>query len=179
MTDPKSLQGHLLLHRTSFNAGAHLPLKSLLLPRVPLANSQPQENGHLTNGNTANTIPPHTILFASPTGSLATLTSVSETSYRRLSSLMSQLINTLPHPAGLNPKAYRMPPSATQTKASMGPGVDAGGGRNIVDGVVLARWMELASGRRAEIAGRVGYSGSEEVRADLEGVLGWSGLGYF
>ncbi|KAK7718376.1 mRNA cleavage and polyadenylation factor subunit [Diaporthe eres] len=176
---PKSLQGHLLLHRTSFNVGAHLPVKSLLLPRVPLANSQPQENGHLTNGNTANTISPHTILFASPTGSLATLTSVSETSYRRLSSLMSQLINTLPHPAGLNPKAYRMPPSATQTKASMGPGVDAGGGRNIVDGVVLARWMELASGRRAEIAGRVGYSGSEEVRADLEGVLGWSGLGYF
>ncbi|KAG6368515.1 hypothetical protein INS49_002725 [Diaporthe citri] len=176
---PKSLQGHLLLHRTSFNVGAHLPVKSLLLPRVPLANSQPQENGHLTNGNTANTVPPHTILFASPTGSLATLTSVSETSYRRLSSLMSQLINTLPHPAGLNPKAYRMPPSATQTKASMGPGVDAGGGRNIVDGAVLARWMELASGRRAEIAGRVGYSGSEEVRADLEGVLGWSGLGYF
>lgn len=92
---------------------------------------------------------------------------------------MSQLINTLPHTAGLNPKAYRMPPSATQTKASMGPGVDAGGGRNIVDGAVLARWMELASGRRSEIAGRVGYSGAEEVRAELEGVLGWSGLGYF
>ncbi|KAI3393261.1 hypothetical protein diail_4520 [Diaporthe ilicicola] len=176
---PKSLQGHLLLHRTSFNVGAHLPVKSMLLPRVPLANSQPQENGHLTNGNTPNTISPHSILFASPTGSLATLTSVSETSYRRLSSLMSQLINTLPHPAGLNPKAYRMPPSATQTKASMGPGVDAGGGRNIVDGAVLARWMELASGRRAEIAGRVGYSGAEEVRAELEGVLGWSGLNYF
>ncbi|KAJ0122428.1 uncharacterized protein J7T55_002941 [Diaporthe amygdali] len=176
---PKSLQGHLLLHRTSFNVGAHVPVKSMLLPRVPLPNSQPQENGHLTNGIAANTISPHTILFASPTGSLATLISVSETSYRRLSSLMSQLINTLPHPAGLNPKAYRMPPSATQTKASMGPGVDAGGGRNIVDGVVLARWMELASGRRAEIAGRVGYSGSEEVRSELEGVLGWSGLSYF
>lgn len=167
------------MHRTSFNTGAHIPVKSLLLPRVASAQSQPQENGHLTNGDAAKTITPHTILFASPAGSLATLTSVSETSYRRLSSLMSQLINTLPHAAGLNPKAYRMPPSATQTKASMGPGVDAGGGRNIVDGAVLARWMELASGRRAEIAGRVGYSGSEEVRAELEGVLGWSGLAYF
>ncbi|KAJ4297010.1 mRNA cleavage and polyadenylation factor subunit [Collariella sp. IMI 366227] len=29
---PKSLQGHLLLHRTTFNTGAHHPTKSLLLP---------------------------------------------------------------------------------------------------------------------------------------------------
>lgn len=155
-----------------------------MLPRVTLPNSQPQENGtHLTNGNASGpstgTIAPQILLLASPTGSLATFTSLSETSYRRLSSLTAQIINTLPHPAGLNPKAYRLPPSATQTTAKMAPGVDAGVGRNIVDGVVLARWTELASGRRGEIAGRVGYSGPEEVRAELEGVLGWSGLSYF
>lgn len=72
-----------------------------------------------------------------------------------------------------------MPPSATQTTAKMPPGVDAGVGRNIVDGVVLSRWTELASGKRGEMASRVGYSGPEEVRAELEGVLGWSGLSYF
>ncbi|ROW14736.1 hypothetical protein VPNG_03729 [Cytospora leucostoma] len=181
---PKSLQGHILLHRTSFNVGAHLPTKSLMLPRVVLPNSQPQENGaYLTNGNSSKTSPgtiaPQTVLLASPTGSLATINSLSETSYRRLSSLTAQLINTLPHPAGLNPKAYRMPPSLTQTTAKMPPGVDAGVGRNIVDGAVLSRWTELASGRRGEISGRVGYSGPEEVRAELEGVLGWSGLSYF
>jgi cleavage and polyadenylation specificity factor subunit 1 len=107
------------------------------------------------------------------------INSLSETTYRRLSSLTAQLINTLPHPAGLNPKAYRMPPSATQTTARMPPGVDAGVGRNIVDGAVLSRWTELASGKRGEMASRVGYSGPEEVRAELEGVLGWSGLNYF
>lgn len=92
---------------------------------------------------------------------------------------MSQLITTLPHHAGLNPKAYRMPPSATQTTAQMAPGIESGVGANIVDAAVLARWNELASGRRGEIAGRVGFAGPEEVRGELEGVLGWSGLSYF
>lgn len=98
------------------------------------------------------------------------------------------------------------------------PGVDAGIGRNIVDGKILERFMELGTGKRQEIAGRAGYvvgttnggvnpAGSgkvmgngglslvglrnglhgqegggmewEEVRGELGGVLGWSGLGYF
>ncbi|KAF3764616.1 hypothetical protein M406DRAFT_278172 [Cryphonectria parasitica EP155] len=180
---PKSLQGHLLLHRTTFNTGANLPTKSMMLPRVPLPPLRGQENGaDLKNGDAKSqpgSLPTQILLFASPTGSLAALNPLSEASYRRLSSLTSQLINTLPQPAGLNPKAYRMPPSATQTTAKMGPGIDSGVGTNIVDGAILARWNELASGRRGEIAGRAGYSETEEVRAELEGLLGWGGLSYF
>lgn len=177
--DPKSLQGHLLLHRTTFNVGAHLPTKSLLLPRVVTARGAQETT---TNGDTkpnAGTLPLQILLLASPTGSLAALSPLSETSYRRLSSLVSQLITTLPHHAGLNPKAYRMPPSATQTTAQMAPGIESGVGANIVDAAVLARWNELASGRRGEIAGRVGFAGPEEVRGELDGVLGWTGLSYF
>lgn len=186
--DPKSLQGHLLLHRTTFNVGANLPTRSLMLPRVPLpAGARAQENGApLPNGGadaatrpTPGALPPQILLLASPTGALAAVTALPETSYRRASSLVSQLINTLPHPAGLNPKAYRMPPSATQTTARTAPGIESGVGTGIVDGAVLARWTELASGRRGEIAGRVGYAAPEEVRAELEGLLGWSGLAYF
>lgn len=154
-----------------------------MLPRVPQPASRTQENGtHLINGDAKaqpGSLPPQILLLASPTGSLATLNALSETPYRRLSSLASQLINTLPHPAGLNPRAHRMPHSATQTTAKMAPGIESGVGTNIVDGVILARWSELASGRRGEIAGRVGYAGPEEVRAELEGLLGWSGLTYF
>lgn len=180
--DPKSLQGHLLLHRTSFNVGANTPTKSMMLSRAPLPTSRSRENGTHLNDEAKSqpgSLQPQTILFASNTGSLAALSALSEASYRRLSSLTSQLITTLPHPGGLNPKAYRMPPSATQTTARMAPGIDSGVGTNIVDGAILARWNELASGRRGEIAGRVGYSGTEEVRAELEGLLGWSGLSYF
>lgn len=155
----------------------------MMLPRVPLPTSRGQENGtHLTNGDYKSqpgTLPPQTLLFASPTGSLATLNALSEASYRRLSSLTSQLINTLPHVAGLNPKAHRMPASATQTTAKMAPGIDSGVGTSIVDGAILARWNELASGKRGEIAGRAGCSGAEEVRTELEGLLGWGALSYF
>ena len=127
----------------------------------------------------AATLPPQILLLASTTGALAALMPVSESAYRHLSSLASQLATSLPHVAGLNPKAYRLPPSATQILAKMPPGVDAGVGRNIVDGALLARWAELSSGRRGEVAGRVGFNGAEEVRTELEMVLGWGGMAYF
>ena len=61
----------------------------------------------------------------------------------------------------------------------MGSGKDAQegmvGGRTVVDGGMLLRWMELGSQRRAEVASRVGV-GVEEVREDLVALMG--GLGY-
>jgi len=80
----------------------------------------------------------------------------------------------VPPPAGLNPRAYRAPASSAPA-----PGVDAGMGRSIVDGAVLARWAELGAGRRAEVAGKVGFDGADEVRGELRRVLGWGGLAYF
>lgn len=58
------------------------------------------------------------------------------------------------------------------------PGVDAGMGRNIIDGALLARWNELGAGKKAEIAGRVGFADVDEVREVLREVLGTNGLGY-
>ena len=69
------------------------------------------------------------------------------------------------------------------------PGVDAhsgsgggGGGASggtVVDGGLLARWTELGAGRRAEVAGRVGFNvGVDDVRDVLREVLGPAGLGY-
>ena len=60
-------------------------------------------------------------------------------------------------------------------------GVDSAAGRSaaVVDGEVLARWAELGSAKRSEISGRGGYDDVGEMRSELEGVLGWSGLSYF
>ncbi|KAH8883832.1 hypothetical protein GQ53DRAFT_846646 [Thozetella sp. PMI_491] len=170
---PKSLQGHLLLHRTSFNTGAHHPTSSLLLPKTTVPGGSGAAAASTANENEPAQQPQH-LLLASPTGVLATLAPLSEASYRRLSSLTTQLTNSLPNVGGLNPKAYRMPAASCPAT-----GVDAGMGRAIVDGAVLARWAELGAGRRAEVAGRVGFNSPQEVRSELEGVLGWSGLAYF
>ncbi|KAK4672382.1 mRNA cleavage and polyadenylation factor subunit [Podospora pseudopauciseta] len=165
---PKSLQGHLLLHRTSFSTGAHHVTKSLLLPST-LSPDNKEDNEE--NGATSR---PHILLLASPTGVLAALRPLSEAAYRRLSSLAAQLTNSLTHAAGLNPKGYRMP-SATCPPA----GVDAGIGRHIVDGTILARFSELGRAKRGEVAGRAGYTGPDEIRGELDGVLRWAGLDYF
>ncbi|KAK4157753.1 protein cft1 [Chaetomidium leptoderma] len=186
---PKSLQGHLLLHRTTFNTGAHHATKSLLLPAAsPTDKEKDRAAAAKTNNNPSSssdeqqqqqqrepgTQRPHVLLLASPTGALAALRPLPESAYRRLSSLAAQLVNALPHAAGLNPRGYRMPNPDCLAAA----GVDGGVGRNVVDGAVLARFAELGMARRVELAGRAGY-GVGEVRAELEGVLGWAGLGYF
>lgn len=102
---------------------------------------------------------------------------LSESEYRRLSSLAGQLATSLSHTAGLNPKGYRM--VAGSDAAIEAPGVDAAVGRSVVDGALLARWVELGSGRKGEIAGRVGFASALDVRAALESVLGWSRMAYF
>ncbi|KAK3984881.1 protein cft1 [Cladorrhinum sp. PSN332] len=160
---PKSLEGHLLLSRTTFSTGAHHPTKSLLLPATT-----PVPEGSDPSAQ------PHILLLASSTGVISALRPLSEGTYRRLSSLAAQLTNSLPHAAGLNPKAYRLP-SANCLPA----GVEAGIGRSIVDGTILERFTELGTARRQEVAGRAGYGGPEEIRAEFEGVLRWGGLGYF
>ncbi|KAL8634970.1 MAG: hypothetical protein Q9228_007492, partial [Teloschistes exilis] len=81
---PKSLTGHLLLPLTSFHTGS-FPTTMTLLP-----SSSPQK----------------TLLLTSATGSLATLSALTPSAHRTLSALQSHLQSTLPHPLGLNPKAY-------------------------------------------------------------------------
>ncbi|KAI6350634.1 hypothetical protein MCOR25_010522 [Pyricularia grisea] len=164
---PKSLQGHLLLNRTTFSTGAHHPQKSLLLPTT-----DPRPS---TNQPSSDTERQH-ILMASPTGVLAAVQPLSQSTYTRLSALASNLMASVPHHAALNPKAYRLPPTSTQNQVAA---VDISVGRAVVDGSLLARWAELASGRRAEVAGRAGFSGAAEVRSELEAVLGWSIMSYF
>jgi cleavage and polyadenylation specificity factor subunit 1 len=59
--------------------------------------------------------------------------------------------------------------------------VDTASGRSaqVVDGAVLQRWTELGSTKRVEVAGKGGYDGVGDMREELAGVLGWSGLEYF
>lgn len=151
----------------------------MLLPRTlpPDSDYIAHLNGAANEDPDSTPAPPSHLLFASTTGALATLAPLSEPQYRRLSFLTGQIVSSLPHYASLNPKDYRAPVS-TGAVGRFPPGVDAGMGRSIVDGAILARWNELGAGRRAEIAGRVGFAGADEVRDVLREVLGANGLAY-
>ena len=108
--------------------------------------------------------PLYQALMTTQNGSLGLITCIPEESYRRLSALQSQLTNTLEHPCGLNPRAFRAVES------------DGTAGRGILDGNLLFKWIGMSKQRKAEIAGRVGAH-EWEIKADLE-VISGDGLGY-
>lgn len=136
-----------------------------LLPRTTAATMLPPSPDAMDIAAEA-TIPSQQLLITSHSGQISLLSSLSENQYRRLSTLASHLTNTLYHACGLNPRAYRIDKDAAEGMV---------GGRTVIDGGVLLRWMELGSQRRAEVAGRVGVD-VEEVREDLVALIG--GLGY-
>jgi cleavage and polyadenylation specificity factor subunit 1 len=136
-----------------------------LLPRTKAPATLPASPSAADNSTDA--VLEHEILISDNTGTISLLTPLSEAQYRRLNTLASHLTNTLFHACGLNPRAYRAGKEA--------PDGMVGGGRTVVDGGMVLRWLELGTQRRSEVAGRVGMD-SEEVREDLVALA--SGLGY-
>ncbi|KYK58160.1 Cleavage factor two protein 1 [Drechmeria coniospora] len=171
---PKSLQGHLLLHRTSFSVTPNAPTSMALLPRTLPANHA-QRAHHNQQSSAAE---PHMLLLGSPSGQFAALTPVPESTYRRLLSVTNQLLPALAPHGGLQAKAHRMADSNARN-ASIGVETAASSGRAVVDGAVLARWNELGAAKRSEVASKGGYESAVDLRADLEMVLGWNGMAYY
>lgn len=167
MIDPKSLHGQLLLHRTTFSLGGHLPSTMTLLPAtptIPLPSTTDKSEDEPAVVN-----PPQNVLITMHTGSLALLTPLTEDTYRKLSTLSNHLSNALYHGAGTNPKAYRIAENAPEAIV---------GGRTILDGAILMRWMELGTGKRRDILSRLGEAreGSMALREELRSLVG--GIGY-
>lgn len=162
---PKSLSGQRLLHRSTFHLG-HFPTAMALLPSTlaPIE-QQPLTNGH-ANGESISASAPGLfhVLTASQSGSLALITPLDESTYRRLSNLQTHLTSTLEHPAGLNPRAYRAVES------------EGAGARGIVDGSLIRRIAELGAARKSEVLARAGGD-AWTLRSDCEVFVG-GGLGY-
>lgn len=170
--NPKTERGSILLHRSTFNTG-YLPTMMTLLPRTPTSSealvaasastSSPDDNTQLDPPPSPfqNT---HQILITTREGALTLITPLSEQAYRRLSTLQTTLTTQLDQPCGLNPRAHRQ----IET--------DGVGGRAMIDGMVVRRWLEQSSQHKYQLADRVGGT-VWDVRSDLEGVVG-GGLGY-
>jgi cleavage and polyadenylation specificity factor subunit 1 len=152
---------------STYNTGSY-PTNMVLLPRTRTTWDQlrADEGDPDAMDTSPEDIGGFQVLCSSSNGSLSLLTTISPIAYRILAALQSYLTTTLPHPLGLNPKGYRA--------------VDADlavGGRAVLDGDVLKRWMELGAWKRAESVARVGLGSEWEVRALLESV-GERGMGF-
>lgn len=184
-TDPKSLSGQRLLHRSTFHTG-HLPTSTLLLPSTlsPFAvqdaalaaanGNDDDEQSSATPDKAGQSAQLHHMLITAQSGALALITPLNEPTYRRLSALQTTLSSILEHPAGLNPRAYR----AVESEEG------GAGARGVIDGDLICRIGELGAGKRIEVLGRAGVEaedmlagGSWGVRSDVE-IIGGRGLGY-
>ncbi|GIY05432.1 cleavage and polyadenylation specificity factor subunit 1 [Caerostris extrusa] len=100
----------------------------------------------------------HVSMFATLDGSIGYILPVPEKTYRRLLMLQNVLVVSIPHTAGLNPKAYRMYKS--QRKLLQNPH------KNILDGDLLSMFLNLSILEKNEVARRIGTS-SDQVIEDL------------
>lgn len=186
-----------LLHLRSFHTG-HFPTKLLRLPSSSSSSSSPTSSSlqptpgaitpsrtTATNGEPQNPSADHQILTTARTGVIALLSLLPETSYRRLLSIQSQLLATLEHACGLNPKSYRLGMGGLDLGGSstgFGGGAGAGSGgfvgggggggsdRAVLDGALIARlFTDVDVVRRNEILNRVGTD-ELELREDLRAV---------
>ncbi|KAI2921773.1 hypothetical protein CBS147320_7721 [Aspergillus niger] len=159
--DPKSSNGDRLLSRSKFHMG-NFASTLTLLPRTMVSSEKMVSSSD--GMDIDNQSPLHQVLMTTQNGSLGLITCIPEESYRRLSALQSQLTNTLEHPCGLNPRAFRAVES------------DGTAGRGMLDGNLLFKWIDMSKQRKTEISGRVGAR-EWEIKADLEAISG-DGLGY-
>ncbi|PVI08231.1 hypothetical protein DM02DRAFT_666191 [Periconia macrospinosa] len=170
--NPKSMAGLRLLHRSTFHTG-HFPSTMSLLQshiQMPSTSSEfPSDPTLSPPATTSQTLhqPLHQILHTTQSGTLALLTPLSESTYRRLTGLATYLSNTLDSACGLNPKAWRA------VEGELGGGA---GTRGVLDGSLLMRWGELGVQRQREGLGKVGadewgFWGEREVLA------GWGVFG--
>jgi cleavage and polyadenylation specificity factor subunit 1 len=163
--------GTRLLQKSTFHTG-HFPSTMHLVQstlRMPTASEFGASSSFASNSNHSSTTPLHQILCTSQSGTLALITPLSESSYRRLSGLATHLAQFLDSACGLNSKAFRV-------GDVFEGGWDAGTQRGMLDGNLLMRWGELGEQRRRE--GLSKWGGDEWVFwGEREVLAGWGIFG--
>ena len=152
--NPKSERGTKLLHRSTFNTGSFPTTMTLLPQSLAVDVKDEADNMDIDEASSRSQI-----IVTTREGGLALITPLSEDTYRRLSTLQNILTANTDHPCGLNPRAYR----AAET--------DGIGGRAIIDGSLVQRWIDQSSHHKASLADKVGGT-IYDIKRDLELISG-------
>lgn len=92
----------------------------------------------------------HLSLWGTLDGSFGYLAPISESTYRRLSTLQYKMYTQLVHAAGLHPKAFRLMKPMTNTLHNIR--------KNIIDGQLVWKYLLMSYDDRKEFARQIGTS---------------------
>ncbi|GAB4826000.1 hypothetical protein Ancab_008868 [Ancistrocladus abbreviatus] len=142
----ESWKGQKLLSRAEFHVGAHLT-KFLRLQMLPTSSDRTAATPSPDKTNR------YALLFGTLDGSIGCIAPLDELTFRRLQSLQKKLVDSVPHVAGLNPRAFRQ--FQSNGKAHR-PGPDS-----IVDCELLCHYDMLSLEEQLEIAHQIGTTRSQ------------------
>ncbi|KAI8072997.1 CPSF A subunit region-domain-containing protein [Gongronella butleri] len=136
----QSISGQKLIRRGDFHMGSQVRAMTRL-PQIIMANGTQS----LQYGASQFT------LCGSYTGSISTISPLPEKTFKRLHTLYGQLVNSIPHVAGLNPRAYRLIKDTKQRLAS-------NRNRVVLDGGIISLFVSLPVDRQVELTRQIGSS---------------------
>ncbi|CAG8596773.1 4454_t:CDS:10 [Cetraspora pellucida] len=153
----QSFAGQKLIRRGDFHVGAQV--KTMLsLPKKELARRELSiDHGiHVMEEETSG----HKQLCLCGTldGSIGMITPIPEKMYKRMQLLHSQMVNGIQHPAGLNPKSFRLMQS--KQRLAINPA------KGILDGDLLIQFPNLVLHRQREMTKQIGTT-IERILDDL------------
>ncbi|RIB01623.1 CPSF A subunit region-domain-containing protein [Gigaspora rosea] len=153
----QSFAGQKLIRRGDFHVGAQvktmlsLPKKELIRREHSIDQGIPvmeeETSGHK-----------QLCLCGTLDGSIGMITPIPEKMYKRMQLLHSQMVNGIQHPAGLNPKSFRLMQS--KQRLAINPA------KGILDGDLLIQFPNLALHRQREMTKQIGTT-VERILDDL------------
>ncbi|KAF9369450.1 hypothetical protein CPB97_003590 [Podila verticillata] len=142
----QSFSGQKLICRGDYHVGSQIQT-TINLPKIVLSGSD-EGISHLTVCGTLD-------------GGLCMITPIPEKTSKRLALLTTQIVNGIQHPAGLNPRAYRLLQSKDRLNANPV--------KSILDGDLLFEFVALAANRQKEMTKQIG-TGVDRVMDDLAAI---------
>lgn len=137
--------GQRLVRRGDFQVGQHVNCIFRIRARI----TDPSTGGRVITGWEKRQVS----WFCTLDGALGYVLPCAEKTFRRVQMLANVLTQSLPHAAGLNPKAFRT--LRQRQRDLLNPA------RGIADGDLVFRFVDLGAAQRAEVARRIGASPAE------------------
>ncbi|CAG8629175.1 177_t:CDS:10 [Dentiscutata erythropus] len=153
----QSFAGQKLIRRGDFHVGAQV--KTMLsLPKKELVRREHSIDQGIPVMEEETSGHKQLCLCGTLDGSIGMITPIPEKMYKRMQLLHSQMVNGIQHPAGLNPKSFRLMQS--KQRLAINPA------KGILDGDLLIQFPNLALHRQREMTKQIGTT-VERILDDL------------